>query len=79
MELDSYKYAHFSITKNKNLDFQLSRWKYSPKFDIDLWIRRAQDHGGVDFNLILFGYEFNITFYDTRHWDRENNCYESEM
>lgn len=31
------------------------------------------DHAGVTAFIGLFGYECQITLYDSRHWDEENN------
>jgi hypothetical protein len=35
-----------------------------------------QDHAGVNLELGLFGYEAHFIFYDNRHWDNENKCWE---
>lgn len=34
------------------------------------------DHSGLYMDLGLFGYNFSFNFYDSRHWDYENNCWE---
>lgn len=39
-------------------------------------IRR--DHAGGMIELELFGRSFCAQYYDTRHWDYENNCWECE-
>lgn len=36
-----------------------------------------QSHAGLDIELGLLGYCFNFKFYDSRHWDYENNRYET--
>jgi hypothetical protein len=35
-----------------------------------------QSHGGLSLELGILGYSFNFQFYDSRHWDVENNCWE---
>ena len=34
-----------------------------------------QSHGGLDFDLGLFGYCFHFNFYDIRHWNYEAGRY----
>lgn len=36
----------------------------------------CEDHAGVNLELGLFGYEIHFTFYDHRHWNYKNNCWE---
>ena len=38
-------------------------------------LRAREDHAGVDFKIGLFGWTFNIHFYDTRHWNDEEGRY----
>ena len=67
------------ITTNKCLEIQLSKWSKSRIFEISLdtcWI--GQDHGGIRFDIELLGYFFNIGFFDHRHWDYDNHCWETE-
>jgi hypothetical protein len=35
-----------------------------------------QSHAGLELEAGVFGYCIQFTFYDNRHWDYENNCYE---
>jgi hypothetical protein len=35
-----------------------------------------KDHAGWNFEIGLFGGIFVLSYYDTRHWDYENNCWE---
>ena len=39
-------------------------------------VTTQQDHAGINLELGLFGYEAHFTFYDSRHWDTDNNCWE---
>lgn len=34
------------------------------------------DHAGFGFDFDLLGYGIDFRFYDHRHWDYENNCWE---
>jgi hypothetical protein len=58
--------------KNKGLELEFIR--YSPtiaEFQFDLSFRR--DHAGLKLELGLFSYSIHFSFYDTRHWDSEND------
>jgi hypothetical protein len=35
-----------------------------------------QSHSGLNIELGLFGYCFNFNFYDSRHWNDEDDCWE---
>ena len=35
-----------------------------------------QDHAGLQIEVGLFGYDFELHFYDTRHWDYTTNQWE---
>jgi len=35
-----------------------------------------QDHAGLQIEFGLFGYDFELHFYDTRHWDYKTNQWE---
>jgi hypothetical protein len=65
------------ITKNKCIKLQFTKWPANRIFEVSLdtcWI--GQDHGGIRFDLEVFGYFFNISLYDHRHWDYVNHCWE---
>jgi hypothetical protein len=36
---------------------------------------RGRDHAGLQINLGLFGYRFDMMIYDTRHWDYKNDMW----
>ena len=36
----------------------------------------AQDHAGLKIEVGLFGYDFELYFYDTRHWNHITNTWE---
>ena len=46
------------------------------RFVFDFGIR--QDHAGFGFEIGLLGWGIDYRFYDHRHWDDENNCWENE-
>ena len=39
-------------------------------------VRPKGDHAGCCLEVSLFGYSLCFEFYDTRHWDYDNNCWE---
>lgn len=63
------------ITTNKAWEFEVCRYAYDiAKFSFAWSFRK--DHAGPELELCLLGYSASIKIYDTRHWDRENNCWE---
>lgn len=36
-----------------------------------------RDHAGLNFDVTLFGVSFAASLYDVRHWDYENDCWET--
>jgi hypothetical protein len=65
-----YFSKHKQLSKNKNLEIQVS--KFQPDdllgFVIDLrW--KGQDHQGPEFEISVFGYMFMMKIYDSRHWN----------
>jgi hypothetical protein len=47
--------------------------KSSELFRIEFEWNVCQDHAGVQLELGLFGYQFDIRFHDSRHWDIYKN------
>lgn len=45
-------------------------------FHLELNIRWKTDHAGISLWLGLLGFDIGLHFYDTRHWDFENNKWE---
>ena len=59
---------YFKISKNKGIEFQISRWHDSKYFDASIWHRDSScDHKGLELTLTLFRIEFRVDFYDHRH------------
>ena len=72
-----YLCRDWSLTKNKAFEIQFTKWAPTTIFSVGLdtcWI--GQDHGGIRFDIELFGYFLNLNLYDKRHWDWENGCWE---
>lgn len=70
----------WNLSKNKNLSIQLTKGMSTQvyelfllKFDFTPW---GRDHAGLQFELCLFDITFHLEFYDSRHWDYENNKWE---
>jgi hypothetical protein len=42
---------------------------------VDLRITTRCDHAGIDLWVGAFGYSVNLTLYDNRHWNHEENRY----
>jgi hypothetical protein len=36
------------------------------------------DHAGLSLSISLFSFGVEFEFYDDRHWDNKNNCYEEQ-
>lgn len=65
---------NWNVSKNKNLEIEfiwLKKLDTIFKFLI-LWTITG-DHAGFSFHVVLFKLDFNIHFYDCRHWDYRNH------
>jgi len=62
------------VGKNKAVEF--NGYCTNHIFNIDFNFKPAGDHGGVHIMLGLFGYDIELHFYDTRHWNYETNTWE---
>jgi hypothetical protein len=60
--------------KNKTIELQLYRDSSIVSLSFNWTIR--QSHAGLDIELGLLGYCISFNFYDIRHWDDKNNCWE---
>lgn len=56
-------------TPFKNKYWEVQFMKNSELFRIEFSWTVQEDHAGVGLELGLFGYQFNMKFYDNRHWD----------
>lgn len=59
---------------SRAFDFEISI--LNALFHLELEIRWKSDHAGVSLWLGLLGFDVGLHFYDTRHWDYENNRWE---
>lgn len=64
----------WKLSKHKSLEVQLSKAGYTLIGVTFNWDTHC-DHAGVRFDLRLFRHFFIIHFYDSRHWNDEENRY----
>lgn len=62
------------LSKNKAVEFNGYRTNHI--INVDLNFNPVGDHGGFHIMLGLFGYDVELHFYDTRHWNYDNNTWE---
>lgn len=62
------------LTKFKAWEINL--YRTNQIFEIYFLLNFNSDHAGLRANFSLFGYTLEYSFYDTRHWDYENNTWE---
>ena len=64
-------------TPFKNKFIELEVYKDYSILSVNFNWTIRQSHAGLDVEAGLFGYCLHFNFYDCRHWDYENNCYET--
>jgi hypothetical protein len=73
-----YKLKSFrkQLSKNKHLEIETVFSNYNLlSFEFDCTLR-GKDHAGIRLKLNFCGLELEIHFYDSRHWDYKNQCWE---
>ena len=60
----------------KHKHWEVQTMKVPELFRIEFNWTVREDHAGVNLELGLFGYQIDFSFYDSRHWDYEKNCWE---
>ena len=67
--------THLSLSKNKTLEVQISRWEEedSPWFDFHFSLTRKQDHAGFNLSITIYRFAFYFFICDNRHWDIDDN------
>lgn len=65
-QLAKYKFAELQIYKGGD---ELVGFTFRLSF--------KQDHAGLMIELSLFRRSISFQYYDSRHWDHENNCYQT--
>ena len=74
--LDRFKTIKFWSRAPRNYkcwEIQLTKSEHIVRCEFQ-WSTQ-QDHAGIILELGLFGYEARFHYYDTRHWDYENQCW----
>lgn len=65
----------WKLSKNKSLEFQI--YKCEDLIEVKFRFTTKEDHAGAELGFALFGLHISLNFYDHRHWDDENNCWEN--
>ena len=60
-----------TVTENKTIEVALYRNTCLFEFSFGITSFK-QDHAGFNFDIGLFGYNFEFIFYDNRHYDEKN-------
>lgn len=63
------------LTKNKAIEVQVMK-ESDLLIEVTFSIRTRIDHGGLTLSLGLIGYSVDFKFYDIRHWNYNDNCWE---
>ena len=67
----NYYVYYKKLSLNKSFEFQITSYNmylFELQFDCRM---KGKDHGGISFNLTLFGYDISLMIYDNRHWNYE--------
>jgi len=67
--------SYSTLFKNKFIEIEVYKESGIVVFGLDLTTQ--QDHAGLDIEVGLLGYCVRFNFYDNRHWDYENKCWEN--
>jgi hypothetical protein len=62
------------LTKNKAVEANI--YCTANIIKLSLVYSSRQDHAGMQIEVGLFGYDFELHFYDTRHWDYKTHQWE---
>jgi hypothetical protein len=69
-------YEKTGKTWNPHKFWDLSICKTSSIIGFTFDYTMRQDHAGFGFDIGIFGWNIDYRFYDSRHWDYTNNCWE---
>ena len=65
------------VAKHKFLEVQLDRFDEWDWFSFKIEWTRKRDHAGFEIYAELVGFVFILNLYDHRHWDYDNNRWET--
>ena len=69
--------AYSTPFKNKFIEIEV--YKESSIVAFSLYLTTRQSHAGIDIEVGVLGYCLHFNFYDSRHWDCENKCWENYL
>jgi hypothetical protein len=72
----SVVYGKTGKTWNPHKFWDLSICKQSSIIGFTFDFTMRQDHAGFSLEIELFGWSIEYRFYDNRHWDYKNGCWE---
>ena len=72
----SVVYDKTGKTWNPHKFWDLSICKKSSIIGFTFDFTMRQDHAGFSLEIELFGWSIEYRFYDNRHWDYKNGCWE---
>lgn len=72
----SVVYHKTGKTWNPHKFWDLSICKRSSIIGFTFDFTTREDHAGFSLEIELFGWSIEYRFYDNRHWDYENGCWE---
>jgi len=72
----SVVYVKTGKTWNPHKFWDLSIRKQSSIIGFTFDFTMRQDHAGFSLEIELFGWSIEYRFYDNRHWDYKNGCWE---
>ena len=62
-----WKHKHWEVQVMKSCEL----------FRIEFSWTAKEDHAGLRLELGLLGYQIDFSFYDSRHWNTEKDCWEN--
>lgn len=70
------------LSKNKSFEYQIDFGERAKNihvpFEFSLRSRQKTDHAGIDFVFSIHKlFWWNINIHDHRHWDYDNDCWQS--
>lgn len=68
----------WAVSKNKTVEFQVMRYPYNLA---ELCVKAdftGSDHAGAKLEIGVLGYSADLTFYDGRHWNDDENRWMTE-